>query len=756
MTDQIRSSNGLLRLASFPELNPNPVVEIGLDGTLCYSNPAAQKRFPDLCDLKFKHAFLSGIKQELQAGVKDGRFSFNRQVNIGGIWYAQNIFFVEETKNIRIYAYDITVNKQAEERLKESEEKYRTLMDDAGDAILLANIEGYLVEANKKAEKLLGYKKSDLLGMHFTMLHPQEEIRRAVPAFQKIYRNGSGNLLNSLFKQKDGKLVPADITGSVISYRGKKIMQVVIRDISDRKRAEEAREKAREDLEIRVQKRTSELANANVMLQEEVTQRKKAEEMLRQSEERYHRIISTITDYIYTVRMEKDGSVATIHSPSCVAVTGYTVEEFQYDPFLWLNMVHKDDKELVFQWSKHILDGHGVDPLEHRIKRKDGQIRWIRNTAVFHFDDNGKLASYDGVVQDITDAKIAEDERAHANALKTIIENSPDVLLVTDIYGRIIQFNKVLVENLGFNEEIIGQPLADLIAEPDRKKIAQGIKKCLNEGRVGGIEVKCLTGNRGEFFALVNISLLQDAGGFPAGLIAVITDITERKKMEEAKDESINIISHELRSPLAAVKEGVLIILDGLVGDVGALQQDVLVTVKNNVDRLVYFVNSILDYQRLNYPKIALDITEADINNAAIEAKNGMSILARSKNIEFLMELDKGLPPVKFDYSMIIQVLTNLLNNAVKFTDKGCIKIKTGRRGDTIGVCVEDTGIGIKQEEISGLFNIFCQASNGKKARSGSGLGLAICKKIIEHHGGEIWVESEYGKGSKFYFTLPA
>jgi PAS domain S-box-containing protein len=147
----------------------------------------------------------------------------------------------------------------------------------------------------------------------------------------------------------------------------------------------------------------------------DITERKKAEKELRESEDRYRRITEAITDYIYTVTVEDGRPVETIHGPACVAVTGYTAEHFKENPYLWIQMVDEGDRAAVEKLAAQTLCGERVPALEHRIIRKDGATRWVRNTPVLNFDTQGKLLSYDGLVQDVTERKEAEEAVREAN-----------------------------------------------------------------------------------------------------------------------------------------------------------------------------------------------------------------------------------------------------------------------------------------------------------------------------------------------------
>ena len=142
---------------------------------------------------------------------------------------------------------------------------------------------------------------------------------------------------------------------------------------------------------------------------EDITERKRAEEALRKSEERYQRTTGAVTDYIFTVRVESGHPVETIHGPACASVTGYSAEEFASDPYLWIRMVHEADQAVVREQGRRVLSGQEVQPIEHRIFRKDGVMCWVKNTLVPHCDPQGNLLSYDGLIRDITERKRAEE-----------------------------------------------------------------------------------------------------------------------------------------------------------------------------------------------------------------------------------------------------------------------------------------------------------------------------------------------------------
>ncbi len=226
------------------------------------------------------------------------------------------------------------------------------------------------------------------------------------------------------------------------------------------------------------------------------------------------------------------------------------------------------------------------------------------------------------------------------------------------------------------------------------------------------------------------------------------------RQMYEVKSNFTSMVSHELRTPLTAIKEGIAIVLDGIAGEINSEQREFLETAKRNVDRLNRLINDVLDFSKLESKKMVFKMYDCDINEIIREVVRVHKPVAEEKGIYLKAELDSQMPEIKVDPDRINQVLNNLITNAIKFTNSGGITVSASKdeRQGAVTVCVEDTGEGIKQEDLPRLFQKFQQLTRHK---GGTGLGLAICKEIVESHGGRIWVESELGKGSRFKFTLP-
>jgi len=230
------------------------------------------------------------------------------------------------------------------------------------------------------------------------------------------------------------------------------------------------------------------------------------------------------------------------------------------------------------------------------------------------------------------------------------------------------------------------------------------------------------------------------------------------KAMYEMQKEFTSTVSHELRTPLASIKTAIDLVLKKMVGTINADQEEVLGRAKNNVDRLKRLIDDILDLTKMESGKLQMNFTINDINGVIKEVVESQRDVAASRGLYLKTEFGEGLPLLPFDSDRIIQVLNNLLNNAIKFSKDGGVTITSANRaqGNHVMVCVKDTGKGIGQKDLSRVFEKFQQVeSGGKNEEGGTGLGLAICRQIIERHGGKIWVESKEGEGTRVSFILP-
>lgn len=486
-------------------------------------------------------------------------------------------------------------------------------------------------------------------------------------------------------------------------------------------------------------------------------ERRKVSDALRESENRYRTLLRNIPQKVFY----KD-----VNSVYILCNESYA-EDLKLKPDEIKGKTDYDihTRELADKYradDKRIMQSGRVEEIEEEYI-KDGQEMVVHTLKAPIRNEKGDVIGILGIFWDITERKKAQLELQLAEEkYRTIFENSAVAIMMADEQGRLISWNK-------FTESLLGMDGEDLYLKPVKSFYPGGEwEKTRNhnvreKGMQHHLETKMIKKNGEAIDVDASLSVLRDPDGRVTGSIGVVSDITERKKAEEKvreamemKSEFISTVSHELRTPLTSMKEGIAIVLDGAAGPINSDQRNFLDIAKRNVDRLAKLINDVLDFQKLDFGKMKFYMQDNDINEVVKEVYSTMASFVKSKGVDFSVNLEQDLPKVKFDSDKIIQVLTNLVNNAVRFTEKGGIKLTTRKQENIILVSVSDTGSGIKKEDLPRLFRKFEQLEKGgEKKTGGTGLGLAISKEIIQEHNAKIWAESEPGKGTMFYFVLP-
>lgn len=230
------------------------------------------------------------------------------------------------------------------------------------------------------------------------------------------------------------------------------------------------------------------------------------------------------------------------------------------------------------------------------------------------------------------------------------------------------------------------------------------------------------------------------------------------KAMYEVQREFTSTVSHELRTPLASIKTAIDLVVMGACGEINPEQSEVLGRAKRNVDRLKRLIDDILDLTKMESGKLKMHFMDNDIHKAVKEVVEAQKDVAKNRGLYIKTAFDNGVGMLPFDDDRIIQVINNIIGNALKFTKKGGVTVKTDRRfrEGFVLVSVIDTGKGIAEEDLPKLFQKFQQVESAEdNQEGGTGLGLAICKEIIALHGGKIWAESKIDRGTTFNFILP-
>ncbi|MFH1847326.1 MAG: ATP-binding protein [Candidatus Omnitrophota bacterium] len=346
------------------------------------------------------------------------------------------------------------------------------------------------------------------------------------------------------------------------------------------------------------------------------------------------------------------------------------------------------------------------------------------------------------------------------NRLESILRGMTSAVIVIDESEKILLANSVTEMFLGVkSDKIVGKFIDEVISEGDLKEFLSAFISQHSEYMFKEMTINNPAENISRIVK-TNLSKVRDYLGNITGNVIILEDITKEKEIDKMKTEFISLTSHELRTPLASIKEAVSLMLDGITGPVNEKQHKFLDIVKRNIDRLAVLINNFLDLSKLESGSMELRKSRVKAKDIIDESMAAFKPLAGDKKIELKINVSEKLPYVRVDVTRIRQVVDNLISNALKFSDSGgkvTINAKIHSLDKNfIEIKIKDTGIGIAQKDFDKLFQKFQQVdSSTTRKAGGSGLGLVIAKQIIEMHGGKIWVESRYGKGSEFIFILP-
>lgn len=440
---------------------------------------------------------------------------------------------------------------------------------------------------------------------------------------------------------------------------------------------------------------------------------------------------------------------------------GYTAQEITKEKVNYLDLIHPEDKDRimreVYDYEEKKLN---VYAQEYRVITKSGAIRWVDDRTKVERDQNQKSIYHQGVVVDITERKKMEEQFKKTNdQLNIIIQTSPLAVYDLALDGTVKSiWNPSAEKMFGWKRaEVIGKYLP-IVPENKREEYDKNRKRVLKENLVSNLEV-IRQKKDGTYFPIrISLCTQYNEKGEPVGLLAMTSDVTDQKKTDELKNEFINTITHELKSPLASLRESINLI-DLANPDKENLEYKIMIEKsQKKITSLIRLISDILDYQKLEKGSMVYHFKPNLIQDLIEEKVEEMSEEIKEKGLTMDLHFSKKVHEFPFDWDRIGDVMDQLLSNAIKFTSQGQITIKTELLEDKnqVQVTVSDTGIGIERSIIPKLFDKHYQlAKSSRNNKGGSGLGLAIIKKIVEAHKGELSVESTEGKGSSFSFTLP-
>lgn len=602
--------------------------------------------------------------------------------------------------------------KQAEEA--ESYALLRVMFDQSSSLISVLKPDGTVLDINSSAFDVIGGTKSEAIGKPFwetlAWVHSpelQERLRQAI----KSAAQGEFVSFEATHPTADGKLIYVDFS---------------LKPVKD------------DD------------GNVVLLLPEgrDITKRREAEEALREVAVKYR----IVADNTYNWEFWLSPAQSFIYtSPSCRRISGHGAEEFNADPGLLRSIIHPDDRHL---WTDHrhdITQTKALGELELRIVRPDGDIRWVHHVCIPVFDDNGNHLGTRGSFSDITERKQAEEKNLR---LAVMVESSDDAIVGKTLDGIITSWNRGAEKILGYSEdEVLGKPITMLIPAENVDEVLQMDERLRHGEHIEHFE----TVRRRKDGQLIHMSLsyspIRDAQGRVVAVSTIGRDITERKEMEQMKDEMISAVSHEMRTPLTAMLGYTEFMLDNEVP--ADQQREYLRITLHESEKLNELIGNFLDLQRLRSRKETVTWRPLPLQPLLEET---VALFTRvSERHHITLDCPSDLPQICGDDKQLRQVFNNLVSNAVKYSPQGgAVRLAARREKDSVVITVRDEGIGISPQALERIFERFYRVNNTAcRVFGGTGLGLALVREIVTAHGGKVWVESALGRGSTFFVSLP-
>ncbi|WP_026733744.1 hybrid sensor histidine kinase/response regulator [Fischerella sp. PCC 9605] len=627
---------------------------------------------------------------------------------------------------------DITAHKQAEEALRNSEERWQLALKGNNDGIWDHDLKTNQHFLSPRCREILGYLDRELndFGEWSKRIHP-DDLDAMMGAFQAhVHRQTQHYVAEYRMQCKDGSYKWILSRGQALWDEAGNPTRMVgsITDIDDRKRTE---------AELRQQKE----------------------------------ILQTIFDRIpvMVILFDRNGQIQ-LANRELEKVLGWSQAELKEKGSNILTECYPNPEDL--QKALDQIQAATGKWQDFKTRTADGRVidtSW----ADVRLSDGSKI----GIGQDISDRKQAEEELRRLSAaleirvqertqelqeseerFRSAFDNAVNGMALVSPNGHWLKVNASLCKMLDYTEqEFLNDLTVEKITHPDDIERNLNLIRQILAGEISRIQIeKRYLHKHGDIvWVICSASLVRDSQGKPLYLVVQIQDITERRAIDKMKNEFISLVSHELRTPLASIRGSLGLLAAGVLDNEPKAAKQMLEIAASESERLVRLVNDILDLERLEANKIRLNQQWCDAADLIQQAMETLRPLAEENNIT--ISLLPSRVQIWVDQDRIIQTLVNLLSNAIKFSPaETVVTISVQDQADRVLFKVKDQGRGIPADKLESIFGRFQQIDvSDSRQKGGTGLGLAICRKIVQQHGGRIWAESIFGKGSTFYFTLP-
>jgi len=665
--------------------------------------------FPDTPEMRNAEKVYRNVLKTRQAQT------FVNDFDIDGSHYIFEISAYPSRDGISVFVKDITERKQAEEALRESEERYRALFDRSLDCVYVHDFEGNFLDANETALKLFGYEREDIPQLNFASLLNQDQLPAAFATLQELKDTGAQKQVNQFrLRCKDGSFVDVETRAMLIYHEGKPYaIQGVGRDI---------------------------------------TERKKMEEALRQSEENYRALFES--SVIGTVVIDAETMKLVMANKAAAEMFGLSsVEEaIGANP---LDFAPPEGREGVLKLIvKELFEQDLQRTRELRLITKDGREIWVSATAarIMH---EGRLAGLVSLTDTTERKEMEEAIRQAAEEWRRTFDSISDAISIHGRDFRILRANKAFADIFHIKpSQIIGKHCYEL-HHGDKPISGCPHKQTLATEKPAVAEF--YESQLGKFF-LESTSPIFNEQGEVVGTVHIIRDITEQKQQNEQLMMAGRLASvgelaagtaHELNNPLTSVIGFSQLLMEKNIPD--DIREDVKL-IYNEAQRAANVTKNLLTFARKHTPVKQL----SQISNIIEDVLKLRAYEHKLNGIEVKRQLAPDLPEIMVDYYQMQQVFMNIIINAEYFMTeahkRGTLNITTKKHNSSVRISITDDGPGIPEENLSWIFDPFFTT---KEAGKGTGLGLSICHGIVTEHGGQIYAKSQPGKGATFVVELP-
>ena len=631
---------------------------------------------------------------------------------------------------------DISEKKNADILLRESEEKYRLITENMSDVVWLMDFNLKPTYISPSVVRIGGYTLEELQALPLEKILIPASVEKVLEVMTEDLtpeRLGDKGMTISKtmeigFIRRNGTTFWADVTISII------------------------RDAKGDPLSILCSGR-------------DITERRKAQETIRMSEEKYRLMFDLSPAAI--IILDTEGNITDINEFG-MSIAGYSRDELIGKPFFDLKgMMNEEDLEKYVEVLPLVLEGKKIPPLEVRAKSRTGEMHWIEAYAGTLRKD-GEITAIQVIAKEITDRKKAEDSlKESEEKYRTVFAMSPEAIILLDLEGNVLEINDFALNISGVKrEDVVGKSFTKLafVNEKDIERQVELLPALLAGEPVKSLETEVTSAGKGKRWIEASVSLLGK-GDDVFAIQVIAEDITERKareaELKRAMEELVMVnrdlrqfayvASHDLQEPLRTVASFAQLLEKRYKGKLDPDADEFIAFMTEGVARMQNMINGLLSYSRLGTR--GKPFQQVDCEKMLGSVVENMKASIEESGAAVTLD---PLPQVTGDDSQLTMLFQNLISNSIKFHGKEPPKIHVSakKQENEWVFSVSDNGIGIDPNYWERIFIIF-QRLHTAQEYPGTGLGLAICKKIVERHGGRIWIESQVGKGTTIHFTIP-